>query len=394
MKLTNTACKNVKSQSKQVKMFDGGGLFLLVHPNGSKYWRLKYRFNGKEKLLALGVYPLVSLAEAREKRDEAKRLVALGLDPSEEARKKKKDQEIAYNNSFQAVALEWHGLKSSSWTDNHAGYTLRRLEANVFPEFGSRPVSDIEPREVLETLRKIEDRGAHEMAARVRSICSQIFRYAIVTSRADRDPCQDLQGALKPYKKSHYAAIDASELPEFLVRLNANDARLYKHTQLAVKMLMLTFVRTSELIQAKWEEFDLENAVWTIPASRMKMGKEHVVPLSKQVLDILKELKQISPKSEYVFPSQVGHKKHMSNNTVLKALERMGYKGKMTGHGFRSLAMTIAKEKLGYRHEVIDRQLAHLPQSSVDRAYDRARFLDERTEMMQKIADYVDRVAE
>ncbi|MCS5597936.1 MAG: tyrosine-type recombinase/integrase [Alphaproteobacteria bacterium] len=390
MKLTDTKCRNEKPGDKAKKLSDGGGLYLHVQTNGSKYWRLKYRYLKKEKLLALGVYPTVSLAMARELRDEAKRKLAEGVDPSEHMKAEKRRKLAEAENSFKVVATEWHDIQKSRWTENHAGYTLRRLETNVFPFIGNKAITDIEPPEMLAVLRRIEERGACEMAGRVKSICSQVFRYAIASGKAARDPCQDLQGALKPYKKSHFSAIDSSEIPEFLDALNRNDARLYKHTQLAVKMLMLTFVRTSEMIQAKWDEFDLSEKTWIIPAERMKMSKSHIVPLSSQVIDILNDLRELSPSSPYIFPSQLGHKKHMSNNTVLKALERLGYKGRMTGHGFRALAMSTIKEKLGYRHEVVDRQLAHVPRSKVDRAYDRAQFLDERRKMMQEWADYLE----
>ncbi len=393
MKLNDKACKNKKPTDKPVKMADGGGLFLLVQPNGKKYWRMKYRYMNKERLLSFGEYPLVSLADARNKREEAKKLLLEKIDPSEQKKQDKRQKEIEAENSFKAIALEWHKNQSELWSDSHAKYTLRRLEQNIFPSFGNKPIITIEAPEILDTLKKVQDRGANEMATRLRSICSQVFRYGIVTGRASRNPAQDIHGALKPYKKSHFASIEINEIPEFLKTLNKNDARLYKHTQLAVKMLMLTFVRTSEMIEATWDEFDLENAQWFIPAERMKMKQPHIVPLSTQVLDILLELKALSPNSDYIFPSQFGHKKHMSNNTILKALERMGYKGKMTGHGFRALAMSAIKEKLNYRHEVVDRQLAHAPRSKVDRAYDRAKFLDDRVIMMQEWADYLEKLS-
>ncbi|MDB5478402.1 MAG: Integrase [Alphaproteobacteria bacterium] len=285
--------------------------------------------------------------------------------------------------------MEWIETHFSDKTDKYKKTVLSRFERDLFPALGSIPIIDVEAPDILESLRKVENRGAHELAGRLRGLCGQVFRYAIATGKAKRNPAQDLQGALRPYKRSHHACIEINEIPDLVKALEHNRARLYRHTHLAVKMLMLTFVRTSELIEATWDEFDLKNKQWVIPAERMKMANEHIVPLSDQVLAILAELKGLSPHSDYVLPSQLGHKKHMSNNTVLKALERMGYKGRMTGHGFRALGLSAIKEKLGYRHEVVDRQLAHAPRNAVDRAYDRAKFLDERTVMMQKWADYL-----
>ncbi|PCI01945.1 MAG: integrase [Alphaproteobacteria bacterium] len=392
MKLNDKACKNAKAESKPFKMADGGGLLLFVQPNGKKYWRMKYRIGGKEKLLSFGEYPLLSLANAREKREEAKKLILNKIDPSLKKKQEKRQKLSESENSFQTVTLEWVQNHFSDKTDRYKKTVLSRFERDLFPAFGSMPIMDIEAPDILETLRKVENRGTHELAGRLRGLCGQVFRYAIVTGKAKRNPAQDLQGALKPYKKHHHACIEINEIPKFVQTLEQNHARLYRHTQLAVKMLMLTFVRTSEMIEATWDEFDIKNKQWRIPAERMKMENEHIVPLSNQVLSILTELKELSPHSHYIFPSQLGHKKHMSNNTVLKALERMKYKGRMTGHGFRALGLSTIKEKLGYRHEVVDRQLAHAPRNAVDRAYDRAKFLDERTVMMQEWANYLDEV--
>jgi integrase len=265
---------------------------------------------------------------------------------------------------------------------------------DVFPELGNRPVADIAAPDVLALVRKVEKRGAHEMARRAVQYCSQIFRYAIVTGRTDRDPAADLRGALKPYVKGHYAAIDADELPAFLLALQNNNARLFLQTRLAVHLMMLTFVRTGELRQAQWEEFDLDGRQWTVPRLHTKMKRtEHIVPLSKQAVSILREMHKLTGQWDLVFPNQVHPKKPMSENTLLSALQRLGYKGKMTGHGFRALAMSTIKEKLGYRHEVVDRQLDHAQRNKIDAAYDRAKFLDERKKMMQEWADYLDQVA-
>lgn len=390
MPLTDSTCKNAKPADKARKMADAHGLYLEVMPTGARYWRLKYRFHGKEKRLALGVYPDISLAEAREKREQARKLLANGTDPSFAKKEEKRHAARNAENTFESVAREWHANKLESWTPRHATYVLKRLEADVFPEIGYLPIADITAPQILDALRKIEKRGAQEIAHRAQQTIGQVFRYAIVTGLAERNPAADLKGALKPVQRSHYAALESSDLPAFIQALEKNDARLYPHTRLGMKLMMLTFVRTSELIAAKWEEINFEEKRWVIPAHRMKMRQAHIVPLSNQSLAILAELKELSGDREWVFPSQINPRKHMSNSTILKALERMGYKGQATGHGFRALAMSTIKEKLGYRHEVIDRQLAHAHRSKVDAAYDRAKFLDERIIMMRNWADYIE----
>lgn len=395
VKLTDKTCQNAKPQKKQYKLFDGGGLFLLVKPSGAKHWRLKYYFLGTEKLLALGAYPLISLAKAREGRDVAKKLLAAQIDPVDNRRGHKRQAIRNAQNSFMAVALEWRNNQLDRWSTGHASGVLRKLERDVFPYIGGRPIADIDAPELLEVLRKIENRGSLEVATRVKEICGQVFRYGIATGKCKRDVAADLKGALKTKKTQHYAALDIKEMPEFLNALRINKPRLYEQTRRGIKMLMLTFVRTGELRYAKWSEFDFKNAQWEIPAERMKMKKPHIVPLSRQVIKILKEQQEEIGHLdvEWVFPNQVRPQKSMSENTILFALGRLGYKGRMTGHGFRALAMSAIKEKLGYRHEVIDRQLAHDPKSKIDRAYDRAKFLDERKKMMQEWADYLDQVA-
>lgn len=396
MTLTNTACKNAKSTNAKYRLYDSGGLYLEVMPNGSKYWRFKYNYLGKEKLLALGVYPIIALAEAREGRDKAKKLLAAGSDPSQDKREKRRQAIVKATNTFEVVAREWHENQKGKWTAKHAVNVTRRLEVDVFPYIGNRPISEIDPPELLNSvLRKIEKREALDVVARVKQICGQIFRYGIATGKCTRDPSADLRGALKTGKTKHFAALDIKEIPKFLSTLEKNDARLFARTRRAIRLLMLTFTRTTELIHATWDEFDLENRMWEIPAERMKMGNPHLVPLSRQAVKILKEQKEETGhiNTPYVFPGQIKPTIPMSNNTILFGIGRMGYKGRMTGHGFRALAMSTIKEKLGYRHEVVDRQLAHAPRSKVDRAYDRAQFLDQRKVMMQKWADYLDSVA-
>jgi len=395
MSLTNTKCQNAKHGAQGTnKLPDGGGLYLHLKPSGAKIWRQRYRFNGRENTLTHGPYPTVSLQEARDKREEARKILLSGNDPAQI----RKDQKLAAATNaattFELVAREWHELNKEHWSPRYGTTLLQRLEQGVFPYFGNRAISEVTAPHLLDAMRRIERRGAPEVAHRTLQICGQIFRYAIVTGRMNRSPAGDLRGALRPTKHGHYAALDTKELPDFLRILNKNDVRLYAQTRFAVRMLMLTFVRTSELIEAKWPEFDFPNTEWIIPAERMKMKKPHIVPLSKQALEILEELKQLNGKREYVFASEARPLQHMSNNTILSALARLGYKGRMTGHGFRALAMTTIKEKLGYRHEVVDRQLAHAPASKVDAAYDRAKFLDERRVMMQEWADYLDKTAQ
>ncbi|MEZ0261405.1 MAG: tyrosine-type recombinase/integrase [Alphaproteobacteria bacterium] len=393
--LTELECKNAQPGSKRYRLADTGGLYMEIWPNGSRYWRFKYRYLGKEKLLALGVYPLITLREAREARDIAKKKVFSGVDPSAAKKREKQLAILNSENTFEAVAREWHSQQKERWSEVHSRNVLNLLELNIFPHLGSRPIADLTAPELLSVLRKVEKRGAAYLSNRIKQICGQVLRYGIATGRGLRDHAADIKGALKATKVEHFAALDIREMPEFLAALDKNSARLYERTRRAIRLLMLTFVRTTELIEAKWEEFDLENAVWEIPAERMKMSKPHIVPLSRQAIALLKEQQAetaIFKNCPWVFPSQIKPLNPMSNNTVLFAIGRLGYKGRMTGHGFRALAMTTIKEKLGYRHEVVDRQLAHAPASKVDRAYDRAKFLDDRKKMMEEWADYLDAI--
>lgn len=367
-------------------MADGGGLFLLVQPNGCKWWRYKYRFAGKEKLLALGAYPEVSLADARERHDQARKVLAAGRDPGEAKKAAKRQAIIRHENNFEAIAREWHGKRSHTWTEKYALSSLRRLQADVFSKIGERPIAEITTAEMLDVLRLIERRGAHDLAHRVQQLCGQIFTYAIVTGRAERNPVNDLRGALTPVVKKHNAYLRADQLPEFLKKMADYDN---PQTRLAMKFLLLTFVRTGELRGALWSEFDIKKAEWRIPAERMKMRDPHIVPLSKQALAVLEELKPISGHWEYVFPNQHKPRGQMSENTILYALYRMGYHSKLTGHGFRGTASTILNEH-GFAPDVIERQLAHAERNGVRKAYNHAQYLPERRKMMQWWADYLD----
>lgn len=378
------------------KLADGGGMYLEVMPNGSKYWRLKYRFAGKEKRLALGVYcgnapKKMSLADARKERDKAKNFLKDGKDPSEEMSKKalKAANMASAENSFESVAREWYGKRAHIWVPSHAADVKRRLEINIFPDLGRVPIAEIGAPGLLATIRKIEGRGAYDLAHRVLAVCGQVFRYGIATGRCTRDISADLRGALTPHKKQHQAAVKPEGLPDLLRAIA--DYHGDRQTQLALQLLAQTFVRTSELIGAEWPEFDLDAALWIIPATRMKMKSEHIVPLSNQSIAMLEELKKICGGSRFVFPGR-NRDKPISNNTLLFALYRLGYKGKMTGHGFRSVASTALNE-MGFRSDVIERQLAHCERNEVRGAYNRAEYIKERKAMMQSWADYLDSIA-
>lgn len=390
MPLCDLDCRQAKSRIKAYRLYDSGGLYLDIKPTGTKVWRLKYKFYDREKLLTIGKYPNISLLKARLTQAEAKKNIENGIDPAQQKQDRKRDERFKQTQTFELVAKEWHERNFDIWSVDHAKDILRRLQNNVFPYIGKKPINIITVQDILFCLQKMEDRQALHLAKRILQTIGQIMRYGVITGRAERDFTPDLKGAVKKYKKSHYAALTIDKLPDLIDAMNQNDARLYKQTILAMKLLMLTFVRTSELINAHWNEFDLENAAWNIPAERMKMRKAHFVPLSTQVIAILNELGDIFGRHGYILPSIVCHKKSISNNTILKGLGRLGFKKVMTGHGFRALAMSTIKERLGYRHEVVDRQLAHLPKSMVDQAYDRATFIPERIKMMQDWADYID----
>lgn len=401
MALTDTSCKNAKPRDREYKLSDAGGLFLLVKPNGGRYWRLKYRYNGKEKLLAFGVYPDVSLGEARDERDKAKKLLRNDTDPAQTKRLEKIQKTTSASNTFEVVAREWHANKLASWTDGTAANIIRRLEKDIFPLIGKHPIADIKAPLMLDTLRQIEKRGALDMAKRQGQVCSQVFRFAIASGKAENDPVPNLRGALKPLIKGHHAAITADELPEFLSAFAKIEGRMFVPTRVMFRLMMLTFVRTSELTQTPWSEIDLENQSWIIDWHRMKMGKRKVEPrmvnhhvfLPRQGWELLRELHTVTGGNKYLFPNLRDHERPATNFGILAALKRMGYSGKMTGHGFRSLAMGVIKERLGYRHEVVDRQLSHLSGDVYGEAYDRAMFLDERQVMMQEYADYIDGLA-
>ena len=399
--LTDLQPRTAKPKDKPYKLADGGGLFLLINPDGAKYWRMAYRFAGVQRLLAFGKYPDVSLADARKARAAAREKIIADIDPAQAKRLAKINKATANANTFEAVAREWHQNKLESWQPRTAKNVLHRLEKDVFPLIGNCPIADIKAPIMLDMLRQIERRGAVDMAKRQGQVCGQIFRYAIACGKADIDPVPNLRGALKPIAKGHHAAITPDEIPEFLQAFRKIEGRMYVPTRVMFKLMMLIFVRTSELTETPWSEIDLENESWVIGWQRMKMGKkklnprkmDHHVFLPRQGWELLRELHAITGRNKYLFPNQRDHEKSATNFGILAALKRMGYSGKMTGHGFRSLAMGVIKERLGYRHEVVDRQLSHASGDAYGEAYDRALFLDERKVMMQQYADYIDEIA-
>lgn len=389
MPLTNLVCKNTKPTDRPIKLADSGGLFLHVKPNGGKYWRLKYRFMGKEKLLALGVYPEVSLEEAREQRTQAKKILASGQDPADAKKQEKRLAQANYDNSFERIAHEWYATKKDSWTPNYASNLMKRLEADIFPPLGNRPIGDITARELLDAIRKIEARGAVDIAKRALQVCGQIFRYAVIAGFAERDPSSDLKGALKTVKSKSHAHLKEDELPEYLAKLESYDG--HPLTVLALRFLLLTFVRSAELREATWTEINWDKAEWRIPAERMKMREQHVVPLSSQSLAILWQIQERSGNRKHLFPNQHHPRGCMSENTLLYSLYRMGYHSRATAHGFRSTASTILNEN-GFRPDVIERQLAHSERNSVRAAYNHAEYLPERRDMMQWWGNYVEKL--
>jgi len=322
MPLTNVEIKNAKPKAKPFKLSDGGGLFLWVQPSGGKWWRYKYRFAGKEKLLALGAYPDVTLAEARERHIQARKILAAGNDPGEIKKQTKRMAIVKGENTFEAIAREWHKERKHSWTPKHAQQLMTRMEANLFPKLGNRPITDITAPDLLEVARIIEARGAHDIAHRAMQTAGQVFTYAIVTGKAERNPAADLRGALKPLVKKHHAHLTAKELPDFLKSVANYDGTL--QTKLAIQLLLLTFVRTSELRCAEWKEIDFDKAEWRIPAERMKMRDPHIVPLSKQAVKVLRQLQELNGHWPRVFPSQHKPAGYMSQNTIIFAIYRMG----------------------------------------------------------------------
>ena len=390
MPLADTVIRSAKPGAKPIKMADGGGLYLLLNPNGSRWWRFDYRFDGKRKTLSMGTYPDTGLKDARDKRDTARKLLAAGVDPGEQRKAAKSAGEERAANSFEVIAREWHAKQSATWVQLHASRIMLRMENDIFPWLGSRPIADIAAKEFLATVNRIVDRGAVESAHRVLQNCGQVMRYAIATGRADRNPVADLKGALPPVKQTHLAAItDPHAIGGLLRAMDAYQGSLV--TKCALRLAPLLFVRPGELRQAEWAEFDLDAAQWNIPAEKMKMREPHLVPLAPQAVEILRELQALTGRGRYVFPSARSPQRPMSNNAVLSALRRMGYgTDEMSGHGFRAMARTVLDEVLHFRPDYIEHQLAHAVKDPNGRAYNRTAHLAERRKMMAGWADYLD----
>ncbi|ORM51731.1 integrase [Pantoea conspicua] len=387
MKLNARTVDTSKAKDKAYKLSDGGGLYLLVNTNGSRYWRLKYRVAGKEKLLALGVYPDVSLADARAKRDEAKRTLAAGGDPGEVKQTEKQAKILAVSNSFEALAIEWHEHKRPNWSQGYASDILEYLQKDVFPFIGKRAIAEIKAAEMLLVLRKMEQRGVLDKLKKTRQACRQIFTYAIITGRAEHNPVTDLAGALKAPKQKHFPYLLIEQIGGFLRALSEYTGS--KVTQNATRLLMLTGTRTIELRAAEWAEFDLEKGIWQIPAERMKMRRPHVVPLSLQAKSLLEEVHQLTGRGRFVFPGRNDAGKTMSEASINQVIKRIGYDGQATGHGFRHTMSTILHEQ-GYNTAWIETQLAHADKNSIRGTYNHAQYLDGRREMLQWYADYMD----
>lgn len=390
MALTDVKVRSAKPTEKPYKLTDGEGMHLMVHPNGSKYWRLQYRFDGKQKMLALGIYPEISLSEARQRRDDAKRQVANAIDPSEQKKVDKQARKATVENTFKAIALEWHEYKRPNWSKGYAEDIMEAFENDIFPDIGKRPIAEIKPLEILSSLRKLEKRGVLDKLRKIRQACNQVFRYAIVTGRAESNPASELANALTPPKSVHYPHLLADELPDFLEALAAYSGSPI--TRLATKILMLTGVRTIELRMAEWKEFDFDKRVWEVPVERMKMRRPHLVPLSDQVVAALREIQAVTGRYNLVFPGRNDITKPMSEASINQVLKRVGYHGKATGHGFRHTMSTILHEQ-GYNTAWIELQLAHVDKNTIRGTYNHAQYLEQRREMLQWYGDYVDGLA-
>ena len=390
MSLTDTAIRHAKPAKKSFKLFDERGLYLEISPAGGKWWRLKYRFNGKEKRISLGVYPDVSLKVARDRRDEARKLLTDGIDPSENRKAMKASRVERAANSFEVVAREWFANHSPAWVANHANRIIRRFERDIFPWIGGRPIAELTAPELLEVVRRIEKRGALETAHRALGNCGQVFRYAVATGRADRDPSGDLRGALPPANGKHFASVtEPKQVAEVLRAMDGYEGTLT--VRCALRLAPLVFVRPGELRNAEWADFNLDSAEWRYTVT--KTNTPHIVPLSRQAVEILRELHPLTGRGRFVFPGARTNDRPMSDNAILGAMRRLDIgKDEMSGHGFRAMARTILDEVLGFRPDFIEHQLAHAVRDPTGRAYNRTAHLPERRKMMQEWADYLDKL--
>lgn len=386
MPLNDMQIRRAKPEAKAYTLGDGQGLSLLIEPNGSKSWRFRYRYAGKPEMISLGVYPTITLADARSRRDDARKLVAEGKNPSEVRKEQKIALQTESESAFEKIATEWHQMKSAKWSAGYASDIMEAFQNDIFPYVGTRPIGEIKPLELLNVLRKIEKRGALEKMRKVRQRCSEVFRYAIATGRAEFNPAADSSSALEVHQSNHFPFLKADELPDFLRALDSyTGSRL---VQIATKLLMITGVRTIELRAALWSEFDLDNAIWEISAERMKMRRSHLVPLSTQALDLLNELKMMTGNYRYVFPGRNDPNKPMSEASINQVIKRIGYGGRLTGHGFRHTMSTILHEK-GFDSAWIEIQLAHVDKNSIRGTYNHAQYLEKRSSMIQWYNDYI-----
>ena len=390
MPLTDTAIRNAKPGEKPAKIFDERGLFLLVTPTGGKWWRLRYKFDGKEKLLSLGTYPDTGLKDARTRRDDARKLLADGVDPGENRKAVKAARQVRAANSFEVVAREWYAKQAPNWAEHHGDRIIRRFERDIFPWIGGRPIADVTAPELLAAVQRIENRGALETAHRALGNCGQVFRYAVATGRALRDPSGDLRGALPPVKGEHFAAVtEPKQAAELLRTLDGYQGTLT--VACALRLAPLVFVRPGELRAAEWADIDLDAAEWRYHVT--KTDSDHIVPLATQAVAILRELHALTGNGRFVFPGARSNGRPMSDNAILAAMRRMGIgKDEMSGHGFRAMARTILDEVLGFRPDFIEHQLAHAVKDPNGRAYNRTAHLGERRKMMQAWADYLDKL--
>ena len=391
MPLNDTLIRGLKAEARARKHFDGGGLFLFIPTSGSKLWRMAYRFEGKSKLLSFGSYPALSLREAREQRDEAKKLLAQGIDPAAHKREEHKARLTAQRDSFQNIAREWHEVRLAEFSEKHRGTVMYRLETYIFPGIGAKHIAKLDTPDILAVVTPLGQKGLHETSRRLLQIINQVFRYAIATGRAKHNIAADLRGALRPRRVTHRAAIvEPSKVGQLLRDIDAYEG--YFPLVCALKLAPLVFTRPTELRAARWSEFDLDEKEWRIPADRMKQRRQHIVPLSTQAVRILEDLHDATGDGTYLFPSIRTATRPISDATLLNALRRMGYqKQEMSVHGFRSIASTLLNE-LGYNRDWIERQLAHGEDNDVRAAYNHAEYLPERRRMMQEWADYLDKL--
>lgn len=397
MKLTNLKVKNAKPKQKNYKLRDGKGLYLFVMTSGSKSWRYDYKIKVdsekyKNGTFVYGSFPEISLSEVRILHGETKKIISQGIDPNDRKKELERQKLLSNADTFKKIAGDWLEKKRQEVKPKTLEDIRKRLEKYVFPVIGNIPLNKLSAQDILEMLKNLENRGAYDLLYRLRQYCGQILRYAVAHQKIERDFTVDLVEAFPTRSIKHQPALESHEIPEFLKALRNNDARLYVQTRLALKMLMLTFVRPIELVSAEWSEFDFEDNRWIIRATKMKMKKDHIVPLFSQTLKILNQMKQVTGDGQYVFPKQTKPKEHMARDTLSKAVRSLGFQGRHTPHGFRALARTTIREKLDWDSEIIERQLAHLPNTSLGNTYDRTQFLDKRIIMMQEWGDYIEQI--